>query len=84
MSAVEFIKTKRGARCLLYAGYKYTLNRRGHDGQCYWRCQDQACPVRATTDENIRLISTSDTHTHQSDQVEVAVAKVIDSISFFQ
>ena len=84
MSAVEFIKTKHGVRCLLDAGYKYTLNRRGRDGQCYWRCQDQACPGRATTDENDRLISTSDTHTHQPDQVEVAVAKVIDSISFFQ
>ena len=78
--AVEFIETKCRARCLLYAGYKYTLNWRGRDGQCYWRCQDRACHGRATTDENDRLSSTSDTHTHQPNQVEVAPAKVIDSI----
>ena len=59
MSAVEFIKTKCGARYLLYAGYKYTLNQ----SQCYWRCQDRAdLGEPLLSDENDRLTSASNTN----------------------
>ena len=64
VSQVEFIRIKRGARCLVHDGFKYTLNRRGCDGQCYWRCADRMCPGREITSENDELLSTKE-HNHE-------------------
>ena len=35
---MEFTITQRGARSLVYQGYKYVINRRGRDGRIFWRC----------------------------------------------
>ena len=44
--------------------FKYTLNRRGREGQCDWRCADRMCPGRAITSENDELLSTKE-HNHE-------------------
>ena len=51
------------------------LNRRGHEGQCYWRCANHMCPGRAITTENDELLSTKE-HNHEGNAVEVEVPKV--------
>ena len=70
--------TKRGARSLVQGGFKYTLNRRGREGQTYWRCVDRNCPGRAVTDENDHLVSTNNKHCHPPNDVEIKVAKVVE------
>jgi len=58
----EFTTTTREARCLLSWGNQYTLNRRGREGQMYWRCVDCSCLGRATTDENVQVIAENHAH----------------------
>ncbi len=71
----DFVTTKRGARSLLQGGFKYTLNRRGREGQIYWRCVDRKCPGRAVTDQ---LVSANNQHCHPPDDVAIKVAKVVE------
>ena len=35
---MEYTTTKRGARSLIYQGYKYQINCRAADGRIFWRC----------------------------------------------
>ena len=67
---VEFILIKRGARSVMHDGFKYTLNRRGREGQCYWRCADHMCPGWAITSENDELLSPKE-HNHESNHASI-------------
>ena len=67
---VEFILIKRGARSVMHDGLKYTLNRRGREGQCYWRCADHMCPGWAITSENDELLSPKE-HNHESNHASI-------------
>ena len=60
----------------MHDGFKYTLNRRGREGQYYWRCADRMCPGRVITSENDELLFTTE-HNHEGNEVEVEVAKVV-------
>ena len=44
----------------MHDGFKYTLNMRGREGQCYWRCADHMYLGRAITSEKDELLSTLD------------------------
>ena len=48
---MKFILTKRGARSVMHDGFKYMLNRRGCEGQCYWIicALDEQLLVRVTS-----------------------------------
>ena len=35
---MEFVTTTRGARSLIFEGYRYIINRRGRDDRIFWRC----------------------------------------------
>ena len=70
----EFIKTKRGARSLHCNGYQYTMNRRGRDGQTYWRCIDHSCLGRATTNQSDVVIAENQCHDHPPETTQVTVA----------
>ena len=67
---VEFILIKRGARSVMHDGFKYTFNRRGREGQCYWRCADHMCPGWAITSENDELLSPKE-HNHESNHASI-------------
>ena len=69
------MKTKRGARSLAFKGYRYTLNRRGREGQSYWRCVDCNCSGRVSTDENDALISENNAHNHQPNTTEIVAGE---------
>ena len=73
----QFVTTKRGARSLLQGGFKYTLNRRGREGQIYWRCVDRKCPGRAVTNENDELVSSNNKHSHLPDDIEIKASQVV-------
>ncbi len=73
---MELTTTTRGARTLLYQGYKYTLNRRTADGHIYWRCHDRSCYGRAATDSSDQLVSCNQKHTHRPATTETALEKV--------
>ncbi len=60
--------------------HQYTLNRRGRDGQTYWRCVDRSCLGRATTDENDQVIAENQRHDHPPESAQAAVAKVVDKM----
>ena len=57
-------QTKRGARCLNLNGFQYTLNKRGHNGNTYWRCTDRGCSGRATLEADDTLVSENNSHNH--------------------
>ena len=71
----EFTNTKRGARCLHLNGYQYTLNKRGHNGNQYWRCVDRSCPGRATLVEDDSVVSENNNHNHPPNPLQVTVSK---------
>ena len=74
---MEFITTKQGARSLVINGYQYTLNRRGREGEFYWRCTNRLCKGRAVTIEEDELLSVNSLHDHEPNHVEVAGNKVV-------
>ena len=74
----EFTKTKRGARSLHLNGYQYTLNKRGSNGNQYWRCIDRGCPGRATLAEDDSIVGENNSHTHPPNPLQVTVSKTID------
>ena len=74
--AAKFTKTKRGARCLNLSGFQYTLNKRGHNGNQYWRCVDRSCPGRATSEEDDSVVSEKNNHNHIPNPLQVT--KTID------
>ena len=58
---MEYIRTKRGARSLVYRGHRsYVVNRRGHDG---------------TLDD--RIVSQRDDHDHAPDEGEITADKIV-------
>ena len=78
MAEVEFTLTKRGARTLHLNGYQYTLNKRGHNGNTYWRCVDRSCGGRATLDPDDDLVSENNSHSHPPNHLQVVVSKAVD------
>ena len=73
---MEFSITQRGARSLVYQGYKYVINRRGRDGKILWRCaKSRSCSGGMTTMDN-EIISPRDTHNHPSDAAELEAEKI--------
>ena len=74
----EFTNTKRGARCLHLSGYQYTLNKRGHNGNQYWRCVGRSCPGRATLADNDSVVSENNNHNHPPNPLQVTVSKTIE------
>ena len=66
---VKFITTKRGARSLVINGYQYTLNRRGREGQSYWRCTNRLCKGRAVISEEDEVMSVNNPHDHEHREV---------------
>ena len=77
---MEFVTTKRGARCLLHDGYRYTINRRTLDDQTYWRCADRKCPGRAITSADDQLVSKNDKHNHPPNTTEIELEKIKESM----
>lgn len=77
---MEFTTTQRGARSLIYGGYKYVINRRGRDGRIFWRCaKSRACTGSVTTLED-EVLSSRDTHNHPSNPVELESEKIVSSL----
>ena len=76
----EFSNTKRGVRSLHYNSFQYTINRRGRDGQTYWRCIDCSCQERGTTDANDEIIAENNNHDHPPETAQATVAKVVDKM----
>ena len=61
---------------LHYNAFQYTINRRGTDGQTYWRCIDRSCQGRTTTDANEEAIALI-MITHQNLTAQATVARVV-------
>ena len=80
MAEIEFTKTKRGARSLNLNGYQYTLNKRGHNGNTYWRCVDRQCDGRATLDPADEVVSENNNHNHPPNPHQVEVSKAVDKM----
>ena len=78
--AAEFTKTKRGARCLNFNGFQYTLNKRGHNGNTYWRCVDRGCSGQATLEADDTLVSENNNHNHPPNPHQLAVSKAVDEM----
>ena len=77
---MEFVNTKRGARALVCDGYKYVINRRGHDGRIFWRCgRSRGCSGSVCTLDD-EILSRNDIHNHSSDEGELEAEKVVDTI----
>ena len=76
----EFTKTERGARSLHVNGYHYTLNKRGRNGNTYWRCVDRRCAGRATLDSNDVVVSENNNHSHAPNPLQVEVSKAVDKL----
>ena len=78
---MEFVKTKRGARALLYEGYRYVINRRGRDERIFWRCsKSRTCSGSLCTLDDQIISSRKDQHNHPPDEAETEVEKIVDSM----
>ena len=85
-TTMEFTKTQRGARSLLYSRYSYMMNRRGRDGSVYWRCtrsRNSHCTGTITTDIDDRLVfikPPQDTHNHPRDNSAIVAKRLVNDL----
>ena len=78
---MEFISTNRGARALVYEGYKYQINRRGLDGRIFWRCsKSRTCSGTLTTLNGEIISNRADQHSHPADDSEISACKTLETI----
>ena len=61
-------------------GFQYTLNKRGHNGNTYWRCADRSCPGRATLTEDDDVVSENNQHNHPPNPQQLHVSQAIDKM----
>ena len=78
---MEFVTTTRGARSLIYEGYKYVINRRGRDDRIFWRCAETRSCSGGLTSINSEIVSSrANEHSHPPDEAEVTAYKAVDKI----
>ncbi|XP_068204434.1 FLYWCH-type zinc finger-containing protein 1-like [Palaemon carinicauda] len=76
---MEFIKTGRGGRKLLYNEYTYNVDTKIND-TTYWRCEKRkVCKGRIIT-TNATLPESSSDHSHPPDSAHVSVLKALDDM----
>ena len=76
-----FVTTTRGARSLIYEGYKYVINRRGRDDRILWRCaKSRSCSGGLTSINSEIVSSRANEHSHPPDEAEVTAYKAVDKI----
>ena len=78
------MRTKRGARTLVYRGHRYVVNRRGHDGRIFWRCgKSRSCSGSITTLDD-RIVSQREDHNHAPDEGEIKFANCVIYILYME
>ena len=76
---MEFIKTGRGGRKLLYNGFTYVVDKKVN-GTTYWRCEKRkVCKGRIITTNDTRPERSSD-HSHPPDSAHNRVLKALDGM----
>ena len=76
----EFTKTEREAQSLLVNSNHYTFNKRGRNGNSYWRCVDRSCAGCATLDSNGVVVSENNNHNHTPNLLQAEVSKAVDQL----
>ena len=77
-TTVTFIPGKRGALNAVVGGYRYTKNRTYKDN-VYYRCVEQpSCVARITLTDGV-LSSCLPTHTHHSQEADIAVRRTLEA-----
>ena len=77
---MEFVPTNKGARCLIYQGYKYHIYRRGRDEHIYWRyARSRSCSGRVITLHD-ELVTVKDSHSHPPDVAGIEVEKIVSAL----
>ena len=74
---MEFVTTIRGGQALIHEGYKYVLNRRGHDDRIFWRCAKSHC-CNTINDEIVS--STASEHNHPPNDAGMIACKAVESM----
>ena len=76
---MEFVTTIRGARSLIFEGYKYIINRRGRNDIIFWRCAiSRSCSGGLTTINNEIASSRAGEHSHPPDGAEMIACKAVE------
>ena len=79
MSKMEFTKTERGARKLLFQGYAYTVNKK-HGDKTYWRCEKRSeCGATLQTLNDV-IQGNPSRHYHPPNEIRNAALKVVNEI----
>ena len=76
---MEFVTTTRGARSLIFEGYRYVINRRGRNDSIFWRCaKSRSCRGSLTTIKGEIVSSRASEHTHPPDGAEMTACKAVE------
>lgn len=82
MAAVD-LKSIRGRRKFVEAGFQFVFDRRSSDGEkLFWRCdqRNNGCPVRIHTTTSDEVVKRLHEHNHGSDAAAVEVNRVLNAI----
>ena len=78
---MEFVTTIRGGQALIHEGYKYVLNRQGHDDRIFWRCAKSRCCSGALNTINDEIVSsTASEHNHPPNDAGMIACKAVESM----
>ena len=69
------LSKQRGARALLYKGYKYAINRQGRDDRIFWRCAKSCTCSGSLRTMDDQIVSKKNIHNHPPDEAETKVKK---------
>ena len=76
---MEFVTTTRGARSLIFEGYRYVINRRGRNDSIFWRCaKSRSCSGSLKTIKREIVSSRVGEHTHPPDEAEMTACKTVE------
>ena len=74
---MKFVTTTRGARSLIYEGYKYVIYRRVRNDRIFWRClKSRSCSGGLTSINSEIASSRANEHSYPADEAEVTASKL--------